>query len=177
MPNDDEFDRDGSEVLDPNIRRQLREAEKQRGELEETRARLAALERKQAFDEAGIPTTGPGALFRKAHEGSMTPEALRDAAAEYGIETEGSAPRSTEPDLRAELEALRAAQSGGSVTHDQPSREDLFKQALDALDAIKDPKERERQFRNVIVQYSDLGFELRQGNMEGSFVPGIRRNS
>lgn len=177
MPNDDEFDRDGSEVLDPNIRRQLREAEKQRGELEETRARLAALERKQAFDEAGIPTTGPGALFRKAHEGSMTPEAIRESAAEYGILTETASTPAHDNDLRAELEALRAAQSGGSVTHDQPSREDLFRQALDSLDAIKDPKERERQFRNVISQYSDLGFELRQGNMEGAFVPGVRRNS
>jgi hypothetical protein len=104
---DDEYGE--APVLDPNIRRQLREAEKIAKEAAEAKAQLVALQREVAFTKAGIPETGAGALLRKAYDGEVTPEAIRQAAAEYQIVTPQSAmpnvPESNASD--AELESMR----------------------------------------------------------------------
>lgn len=105
----DDDDRQEPAPLDPNIRRQLREAEKARKELESLRAELGAQQREVLYAKAGIPETGVGALFRKADEGEMTVEAVRKRAEEYGIF--GSTPSQPASDpADAELSALRRAQ-------------------------------------------------------------------
>jgi len=51
----------------------------------EAETRATAAERRATFAEAGIPTEGVGALFRKAYDGELTIEAMKTAASEYGI--------------------------------------------------------------------------------------------
>ena len=96
-----------TEPLDANIRKQLREAEKTRKEMEILRAEIAAEKREVQFAKAGIPETGVGSLFRKAYDGEATAEAIRNAAQEYGI-LEAPAPATASGD--SELDALRRAQ-------------------------------------------------------------------
>jgi nucleotide-binding universal stress UspA family protein len=95
--------------LDPNIRRQLREAEKARKELEHLRSELEAQQREVLYAKAGIPETGVGALFRRADEGEMTVEAVRRRAEEYGILGSTQSQAASEP-ADTELAALRRAQ-------------------------------------------------------------------
>ena len=109
MAYDDEFEDEVSEApqpLDPNIRKQLREAEKIRKEAESLRAELEAQRREVQFTKAGIPDSGIGALFRKAYDGEATADAIRNAATEYGIlqvtQTPAPAAPSTDVELRSE---------------------------------------------------------------------------
>lgn len=126
----------GNGSLDPNIRKQLKEAKKARRELEEARAELEAQKRELQFTRAGIPETGVGALFRKAYDGSADAEAIRNAAQEYGILNPQVAP--TEVDnSHAELEALRRAQGatiGTSGAMPDPAQE-YFTQLAEAKSA------------------------------------------
>jgi hypothetical protein len=99
---------ENTQVLDPNIRKQLREAEKARKELEVTRAELAQQKREIEFAKAGIPESGLGSLFRKAYDGDASAESIKKAAEEYGIIGQPQTPQ--EPSTDGELEALRRAQ-------------------------------------------------------------------
>lgn len=116
MAYEDEFDEETETPapLDPNIRKQLREAEKIRKEAEQLRAELIRQKAEVEFTKAGIPDTGIGALFRKAYDGEANAEAIKQAAQEYGIiQAQAQAPSvDTTPDY--ELEALRRTQ-GASV--------------------------------------------------------------
>lgn len=124
---DDELETE-TQPLDPNIRKQLREAEKARKELEQAKAELAAQRREIEFAKAGIPESGLGSLFRKAYDGEASTEAIRKAAEEYGILSPTlSAPveQGTSP---SELEALRRAQGatlGTSGAQPDPGQEFL----------------------------------------------------
>ena len=100
-----------SQPLDPNIRRQLREGDKARKELEAAKAELEKQKLEFQFTKAGIPETGAGALLRKAYDGEASVEAIRKMAEEYGISTSGSEPAQEQaPANDPELEALRRAQ-------------------------------------------------------------------
>lgn len=117
---------DSREALDPNIRRQLKEAKKARQELEEARAELEAQKRELLFSRAGIPESGLGSLLRKAYDGPADADAIRKAAEEYGI-INGTPSAPAEVDAsHAELDALRRAQGatiGTTGAMPDPSQE------------------------------------------------------
>ena len=118
----EEFDNDygASNILDPNIRRQLREAEKVAKEAAEAKAQLASLQREMAFTKAGIPESGTGALLRKAYEGELTPEAIVKAAQEYQIiptPTAQAEPSNSVPDDElASMRRIAGAATGAGGT-------------------------------------------------------------
>ena len=116
MAYDDEFEEQEqqSQPLDPNIRKQLREAEKARKELDTLRLELETQKRETLLAKAGIPDSPLGNLFKDAYKGEADLEAIRQKAREYGIL---DAPRQEEPSNDLELEALRRAQGAtiGSV--------------------------------------------------------------
>ena len=116
MAYDDEFDEVETEErqpLDPNIRKQLREAEKARKELDGLKAELEAQKREVQFSKAGIPDSGLGQLFRKAYDGEASLEAIRQSAEEYGV-LQTVEPETSSND--SELAALRRAQGATQGT-------------------------------------------------------------
>ena len=127
-----------SQPLDPNIRKQLREAEKARKELAEARAELEKERREVQYSRAGIPESGVGALFRKAYDGPADAEAIRKAAEEYGIlNPPAQAPAQNHSD--SELEALRRAQ--GATIGTSGAMPDPGQEYLAALSEAKSPEE------------------------------------
>jgi hypothetical protein len=79
---DDELDLDSDEaaVLDPNIRKELREGRKQRAQ---QAAENAALKREAALARAGIDDSTPlGRMFAKSYDGDISVDAIRAAAEE-----------------------------------------------------------------------------------------------
>lgn len=135
----DYTDEQDSEALDPNIRRQLKEAKKARRELEEARAELEAQKRELQFTRAGIADSGLGSLFRKAYDGPADADSIRKAAEEYGILQPVSAAPAEVDNSHAELEALRRAQGatiGTSGAHPNPG-EEFYTQLAEA----KSPEE------------------------------------
>jgi hypothetical protein len=133
MAYDDEFD-DEMETpapLDPNIRKQLREAEKTRKELEALRGELARQQAEVQFTKAGIPDSGIGALFRKAYDGEANADAIRAAAQEYGILQPDTVPTQEDSASAYELEALRRTQGASVGTAGvTPNQEQEFLAAL-----------------------------------------------
>lgn len=156
---DDDNEYGEAPVLDPNIRRQLREAEKIAKEAAEAKAQLVALQREVAFTKAGIPETGAGALLRKAYEGEITPEAIRQAAAEYQI----IAPQTQTPGVSesnasdAELESMRRIAGAATGAGGTPpvALEMAFTNDIDAANS-------ETEVMSVINQYyrsnPEIGF-------------------
>jgi len=147
------YDEDGNEVdlstipLDPNIRRQLRQAEKADKEVESVAqerdalaAKLASYERRDSIASAGVPSTGLGLLFAKAYDGPMDTESIRKAAEEYGI-IQPANTSNEDAQLQAELELQRKAQGAtvGSVIQTDPAAElkERFAKAA-SLDEIKE---------------------------------------
>jgi hypothetical protein len=133
MADFEEYD-DDQEVerqpLDPNIRKQLREAEKARKELDGLRAELETQKREVQFSKAGIPDSGIGSLFRKAYDGETSQEAIRAAAQEYGILKDPNEVIET-PSNDAELAALRRAQGATVGTSGvQPDAGQLYLERL-----------------------------------------------
>ena len=110
MAYDDEFEEaeQQNQPLDPNIRKQLREAEKARKELDALRSELENQKREVLLAKAGIPDSPLGNLFRDAYRGEADLDAIREKAREYGI-LDAPASQAT-PSNDLELEALRRAQ-------------------------------------------------------------------
>jgi hypothetical protein len=122
--------------LDPNIRKQLREAEKARKELEGLKAELETQKREVQFSKAGIPDSGIGSLFRKAYDGETSQEAIQAAAQEYGIlKTESTEDTSS----NAELDALRRTQ--GATVGNSGAMPDPQQMYLEALASASTPEE------------------------------------
>lgn len=79
---DDELDLDSDEaaVLDPNIRKELRESRKERASHE---AEMASARRDLAFARAGVDdSTALGRMFVRGYDGEPTVEAIKTAAEE-----------------------------------------------------------------------------------------------
>ena len=115
-----------TDALDPNIRKQLKEAKRARRELEEARAELEAQKRELLFSRAGIPETGLGSLLRKAYDGPADAESIRRSAEEYGVLSPN--PSDFVDPSGAELAALRRAQGatiGTSGSFPDPGQEFL----------------------------------------------------
>lgn len=135
---DNEDESNNENVLDPNIRRQLREAEKARKELDVARAELEAQKRDLQFTKAGIPETGVGALLRKAYDGPADAESIAKAAQEYGIlqpQAQAEAPVTND----VELEALRRAQ--GATIGTSGAGPDLGQEFMARLSEASNPEE------------------------------------
>lgn len=126
-----------NQPLDPNIRRQLREAEKARKELEAARAELETQKREIQFTKAGIPESGLGSLFRKAYDGESSVEAIRKAAEEYGILNTPQAPEAPTAS-ESELESLRRAQ--GATIGTSGTGPDLGQEFLARLAEADNPE-------------------------------------
>lgn len=73
---------DSEEIKSPGLRDHVRATERENAEL---KAELERTKRESAFDKAGIPTEGPGALLRETFAGPADPEAVKAAAEKYGI--------------------------------------------------------------------------------------------
>jgi len=119
----DEFLTDEEEAtLDPNIRAELRNSRAAKKAAEQAQAELDAVKRDLAFTKAGIPETGTGALLRKAYDGDTDPEAIRKAAAEYGIL--GEAPQANP--IQEELNQHRAIAGATGTSQSGPTSQDSF---------------------------------------------------
>lgn len=139
MAYDDDFEDEQEttpQPLDPNIRKQLREAEKARKELEALRGELEAQKREVEFTKAGIPDSGVGQLFRKAYDGEANLEAIRQAAEQYGIIQSGQSESSS---IDAELAAQRRAQ--GATIGTTGAMPDPQQEYLAALAAAERPED------------------------------------
>lgn len=66
-------------------RKDIRALERRAKAGTEAQAEALASRRELALLRAGIPDTGVGKLFAKAYDGDLDPEAIKEAAAEYGI--------------------------------------------------------------------------------------------
>lgn len=82
------YDDEESLPLDPNIREQLKRADKDRKARSEAEARAEAAERQLALIKAGIPAEGPGELFHRAYDGPLDTDAIRAEAQRYGLWSE-----------------------------------------------------------------------------------------
>jgi hypothetical protein len=149
-----------TQPLDPNIRKQLREAEKARKELEAVRAELERERAEVQMSRAGIPESGIGALFRKAYDGPADAEAIRRAAEEYGI-LNPPAQAPVQEASNGELEALRRAQ--GATIGTSGAMPDPGQEYLSALSEAKSPEE-----VMAIIQ-SQSGQSLGLWSSRGSF--------
>lgn len=92
-------------------RTDIRLLEKQAKKAREYEARLAEMERREAFMRAGVQVDDPAAkYFVKGYDGQLDPEAIRTAAIEARI----LAPTSASPGEIAAHEAAQAAAAGGT---------------------------------------------------------------
>lgn len=116
---DENQDPDG-DVLDPKIREHMRKLE---DENKAKDAQIAAMQRDQAFADAGVPKDGAGALLRRAYEGDLTSEAIQAQAKEFGL-TFGSQTEQQQQEAdaaaQAELDAQRRV-AGANVGAGTPT--------------------------------------------------------
>ena len=147
------------EVLNPNIRQELRKAKEAKAELEDAKRELAAMKSEVAFTKAGIPEEGPGALLRKAFAGETDPDAIRKAAEEYGVFQPTAPPANNEPDYSGELDALARAQgaTSGSGVGSGMSTGDKFQSALSAAT-------NQEEMMAVIREFGQAGLGFTAGN-------------
>jgi len=128
MAYDDDFDEQEqqNQPLDPNIRKQLREAEKARKELDALRQELENQKREVLLAKAGIPDSPLGNLFRDAYRGEADLEAIRQKAREYGILDAPA--QQVDQSFDHELEAQRRAQGAtiGSVGATPDPQQEYF---------------------------------------------------
>lgn len=98
-------------------------------ELVTARTEASAVKREAAFAKAGLSDLPHKSLFERTYEGEMTPEAIKEAAKEYGLVPETPAANATVQD-RADLDAIRRTQAASSGATTGANDGDLF----DALD-------------------------------------------
>lgn len=86
MTDESTFDTDTDEGAGNEGPKALRDAYKRAAEeRDQALSELNSLRREKLFDDVGIPRDKAGALFRKAYDGESDPDAVKSAAAEYGI--------------------------------------------------------------------------------------------
>ena len=147
MAEDEFYQDEETEQLDPNIRAELRKSKERAREAEAAKAELAELKRELAFTKAGIPEDGVGKLFRKAYDGDIDTDSIKDSASEYGIGQ--ASEQSAEADqVQAELERHRniAGATGTNVSGPTPEQE---------FDAALDAAENEAEAKAVIAKYGE----------------------
>ena len=127
----DDLSAEGGEVLDPNIRAELKAL---RDEKAKNEAEIHSLRRESAFTEAGIPREGAGALLRKAYEGDLDPAAIKKSAEDYGLSFSPAdpPPPSIPPEELAAQQRIAGANIGSSS---EPVATASIKDQLNALNS------------------------------------------
>lgn len=104
----------GEEATDVgDLRKRGDKAEAKAAELA---AELESVRRELALTNAGVPSVGTGALFRKAYDGELTSEAIQASMVEYGIEAPSAASTTAPPPEGAGVVNTIA----GGMTSEQP---------------------------------------------------------
>lgn len=112
-------------------RAEIRSLEKKAKERDELASKLAALENRQTFIEAGIdPKNAQHGYFMKGYDGEMTVEAIKAKATEAGFL---SAP-APDPEQTANLEAAQrvASAASGAAAGSSPNEESVRAEMLAA---------------------------------------------
>lgn len=131
------------EHLDPNIRKEIREARVTRAELTRANGELASLKRADAFRRAGVPDDKRGDVFIRTYEGSEDPAAIKAAFDDlFGSAPEGEG---SADDLEAQR---RIAQAGGDAGGNPPG-------PIDLKDAIRNAKDAE-EVKAIIQAASEM---------------------
>jgi hypothetical protein len=110
--------------LDPNIRRELRQARVDRLELTQAKEALATRDRQDAFRRAGVPDDDRGQFFAEGYKGSTDPAEVKAAFDKLFIPAptgnapgnagEGSAPTGQPAPVSADQRIAEAAAAGTS---------------------------------------------------------------
>lgn len=118
---DDEFeDEDDEETAPPaknseggrlrkELEKQIKRAKEAEAKAAEAESRIAAMERRSAFTDAGVPAGSKIAeLFRKTYDGELAPEAIQTAWSELQTELTGNSQPAQQPEQPT-------AQTGGTA--------------------------------------------------------------
>lgn len=142
--NTDELDNinsnDESENDSKNWRRKLeadaKEGKKATREAEEAKREAANAKRELALMKAGIDLeSGTGKLFAKAYDGEATPEAIKAAAAEYGL-VPTSQTNEVQNDLQA-IDRISQASAGAVATISATALDEIRKPGTSVEDILK----------------------------------------
>ena len=123
--NEDLEDEEPSQQLDPNIRKQLRQARKISKERDEMSVRATTAERQLALLKAGIPADGVGELFAKAYDGPLEADAIKEEARKYGLLKEDATDEPASAELAAQ-QRVAAASAGAPPPGSVPLKEALI---------------------------------------------------
>lgn len=117
-------------------------------QLNEAKAESAIVKREAAFAKAGLKDVPHRSLFEKSYEGELNPEAIQEAAKEYGLVEDIAAADQT----RADLEAHRRIGAAGSSVPSAPD---------DAMAALDRAGNNPEAIKRVIEQFGpELGVGL-----------------
>lgn len=111
--------------LDPGIRAQLKRLAETEANLSEERQARMALEKRNAFAEAGLPASPLRDLIQEKYEGDLTADAIKAFAAQYNLApaTEGGTP---DPDT----DAMRRIGGATAGTPTPPGAVEAFEARL-----------------------------------------------
>lgn len=149
----DTYDDEQEETEGMVPRSHIRDLEAKARQAEELAAKLATMERNEAFRSAGLdPADKRASYFVKGYEGDLTPEAIKAAATEAGFiadpaqqQPAGEQGRQFVPDS---MERIFAASAGS-----QPPQAADWREALYEADRIADPLARESAILSVVERY------------------------
>ena len=96
-------------VEDERIKKLIKDTRKQAEDLAKERELMNAERRSFLLDKAGIPSEGPGAMFRDTYNGELSEDAIRATAEKYGVLD--SVKRQEDSSRDEELAALRGVQN------------------------------------------------------------------
>ena len=140
------YDSDGNAVLNPRIREQMRNQERENAALKK---QLRDSELRGVFAELRIPTTGAGKLFRDTYQGEPTLEAVKQAATEYDVLPKGEVV--VDQAKQAELEALRRVNGAVDPT-DTKDASEILQDVLAKLRAARSTEEFDAIMASAEVQ-------------------------
>lgn len=152
QPDDDasDSDQDDDNGSDKDNLKALRQKARQADELA---AKLATMERNEAFRSAGLDPNDPKAkYFVKGYDGEVNVDAIRTAATEAGFlasqQDQNQPSQGYTPDA---MQRIFAATAGGQA----PAPQD-WQGALAEADRIADPQAREDAILSVVERYGGV---------------------
>ena len=127
----------------------IRELRRKAREADQLQARLATLERENAFAKAGVAVDDPKfKYFVKAYDGDLDPAAIKAELAETGL-LQPAAPASAEPTQdQVALQRIAAAAAGGGAPRDM-----TWQDALAQADQIQNEAQRTQAILDVVERY------------------------
>jgi hypothetical protein len=159
MPDDDVED----QVQDENIKKLIASNRKQAEELAKQRDEMNAERRSFLLDKVGIPSDGPGALFRDTYAGELSEDAIRSAGDKYGVLGGNQQQQLSSRD--EELEALRSVGNTVGNLGTQPNLTEEVRAALLKTNGDPDQVMEIVRQHNLRMDTSESGSErfLNQG--------------